>query len=63
MAETKYKPVRHDHEAFLRKARKRRRFEAAYRALATEYAMAGAMLAARARAGQGRDSADFSAIG
>ena len=51
MAETKYKPVRHDHQAFLRKARKRRGFQAAYQALATEYAVAGEMLAARARAG------------
>ena len=26
MAEIKYRPVRHDHEAFLKKARKRRGF-------------------------------------
>jgi DNA-binding XRE family transcriptional regulator len=51
MAETKYKPVRHDHVTFLRKARKRRGFQAAYQALAAEYAVAGEMLAARARAG------------
>ena len=51
MAETKYKPVRHDHDAFLKKAKKRRGFQAAYQALAVEYAVAGEMLAARARAG------------
>ena len=51
MAEIKYKPIRHDHDAFLKKARKRRGFRAAYQALAVEYAVASEMLAARARAG------------
>ena len=51
MAEIKYRPVRHDHDAFLRKARKRRGFKAAYDALAVEYAVANEMLAARSRAG------------
>ena len=51
MAEIKYRPVRHDHEAFLRKARKRHGFKAAYDALAVEYAVASEMLAARSRAG------------
>lgn len=51
MAEVKYRPVRHDHEAFLKKARKRRGFKAAYDALAIEYAVASEMLAARSRAG------------
>ena len=51
MAEIKYRPVRHDHAAFLRKARKRRGFKAAYDALAVEYAVANEMLAARSRAG------------
>src|SRR3989337_3553840 len=51
MAELKYQPVRHDHDAFLRKAGKRRGFKAAYEALAVEYAVANEMLAARARAG------------
>jgi len=51
MAEIKYKPIRHDHDAFLTKARKRRGFQAAYQALAVEYAVASEMLAARARAG------------
>ena len=51
MIETRYKPVRHDHDAFLKKARKRRGFRAAYEALAVEYAVANEMLAARSRAG------------
>jgi hypothetical protein len=44
MAEIKYRPVRHDHEAFLQKARKRRGFKAAYDALEVDYAVASAML-------------------
>ena len=51
MADLKYKPVRHDHSVFLKKAMKRRGFTKAYDALAVEYAIAGEMLAARARAG------------
>jgi DNA-binding XRE family transcriptional regulator len=51
MANLKYKPVPHDHAAFLRKAKKRRGFQAAYDALAVEYAIASQMLAARSRAG------------
>ena len=51
MAETKYKPIPHDHDAFLKKASKRRGFQIAYQALAVEYAVANEMLAARARAG------------
>ena len=51
MAEIKYQPVPHDHDAFLKKARKRRGFQAAYQALAIEYAVANEMLAERARAG------------
>ncbi len=51
MAETKYQPVLHDHKAFLRKAKKRPGFQAAYQALAVEYAVANEMLTARSRAG------------
>ena len=51
MAETKYKPIRHDHKAFLRKAKRRTGFQEAYQALAVEYEVANEMLAARARAG------------
>lgn len=51
MAELKYDPVRHDHEAFLEKALKRRGFRNAYGALEVEYALAREMLSARTRAG------------
>ena len=51
MADLKHKPVRHDHPAFLRKAKRRRGFKAAYDALAVEYTIANQMLAARSRAG------------
>ena len=51
MAETKYKPIRHNHKAFLRKAKMRSGFQEAYQALAVEYEVANEMLAARARAG------------
>jgi DNA-binding XRE family transcriptional regulator len=51
MANLKHKPVPHNHKAFLRKAKKRRGFQAAYDALAVEYAIANQMLAARSRAG------------
>lgn len=47
MAETKYKPIRHDHKAFLRKAKRRGGFQDAYRALAVEYEVVSEMLAAR----------------
>ncbi len=56
MADIKYQPVPHEHAAFLRKARKRRGFHAAYKALAVEYAVANEMLAARARAGLTQES-------
>ena len=51
MAEIKYQPVSHNHVAFLKKARKRRGFLSAYKALTVEYAVANEMLTARARAG------------
>jgi hypothetical protein len=50
MAEIKYRPVPHDRDAFLKKAQKRRGFQAAYQALAVEHAVANEMLAARSRA-------------
>jgi hypothetical protein len=46
MAEIKYKPIRHNHKAFLRKAEMRSGFQDAYRALAVEYEVASKMLAA-----------------
>jgi DNA-binding XRE family transcriptional regulator len=51
MPETKYKPIRHNHKAFLKKAKRRNGFQEAYQALAVEYEVANEMLAARARAG------------
>lgn len=56
MADLKYKPVPHDHAAFLAKARKRKGFAAAYDALDLEYQVAGQMLKARARAGLTQDA-------
>jgi len=51
MAELKYKPVPHDHEAFLKKAMKRKGFKQAYEQSAEEYALVRELLAARSRAG------------
>src|SRR3972149_3031777 len=51
MAELKYRPVRHDHKAFLAKASKRRGFRKAYDALEIEYVLARKMWSARPRAG------------
>ena len=56
MAELKYTPVRHDHKAFLAKARARKGFTEAYDALALEYQVAGQMLKARFRAGLTQDA-------
>lgn len=51
MADTKYQPIRHNHKAFLRKAKKRNGFQGAYQALSVEYDLATKMIAARASAG------------
>ncbi len=51
MAKIKYQPVAHDHEAFLRKALKRKEFRKAYEELEEEYALTREMLAARSRFG------------
>lgn len=56
MAELKYKPVHHDHKAFLARARARRGFTTAYDALDLEYRVAGQMLKARSRAGLTQDA-------
>jgi DNA-binding XRE family transcriptional regulator len=55
VAELKYKPVPHDHKAFMVKARTRKGFAEAYDALELEYAVAGQMLKARSRAGLTQD--------
>jgi DNA-binding XRE family transcriptional regulator len=56
MAELKYRPVPHDHAAFLAKARTRRGFSAAYDALELEYQVASQMIKARSRAGLTQDA-------
>ncbi|OOG43853.1 helix-turn-helix domain-containing protein [Polaromonas sp. A23] len=55
MTDLTYKPVHHDHKAFLDKARTRKGFTEAYDALALEYQVASQMLKARARAGLTQD--------
>lgn len=56
MAELKYKPVTHDHKAFVARARARKGFEAAYDSLELEYQVASQMLKARSRAGMTQDA-------
>ena len=51
MADIKYAPVEHDHQAFLAKARLRKGFTEAYDSLELEYRVADQLLKARARAG------------
>ncbi len=51
MADIKYKPVSHDHEAFLKKASKRKEFRKAYGDLEEEYRLTREMLAARSKFG------------
>lgn len=51
MAELKYQPVTHDHEAFINKAMKRKGFRKAYEDLEEEYTLVRQMLAARSQAG------------
>lgn len=56
MADTKFKPVKHNHEEFIAKARQRPGFEEAYRASELEYALANQMLKARTKAGLTQDN-------
>jgi len=51
MPDLKYKPVSHDHEKFLKKARKREGFSQAYDGLEEEYTLVREMLSARSKAG------------
>lgn len=55
MANLKYEPVVHDHQAFLARASKRKGFAEAFDALELEYQLANQMLRARARAGLTQD--------
>lgn len=50
-SEWKYEPVQHDHDTFLREARKRKGFSEKYEELKDEYDLIGQMLSARAKAG------------
>ena len=50
MADLKYKPVSHNHKAFIAKARARKGFTEAYDALELEYQITGQILKARSRA-------------
>ncbi len=56
MADLKYKPVSHDHEAFLKKASKRKGFRKAYEDLEEEYRLTREMLAARSKFGLTQES-------
>ena len=56
MADLNYKPVTHDHRAFLARAAKRKGFAEAYEALELEYQLASQMLKARSRAGLTQDA-------
>lgn len=56
MAELKHTPVRHEHESFLTRARKREGFSEAYEALELEYQVVSQLLRARARAGLTQDA-------
>jgi DNA-binding XRE family transcriptional regulator len=51
MDKVAYQPIPHDHEAFLKKALKRKEFRTTYEALEEEYRLAREMLAARTRMG------------
>jgi DNA-binding XRE family transcriptional regulator len=56
MADLEYKPLEHDHQAFLARASERKGFAEAYEALELEYQLAGQMLKARERAGLTQDA-------
>ncbi len=51
MADLKYRPVRHDHEKFLKRAGKRAGFKEAYQELEDKYALVRELLRARSKAG------------
>lgn len=51
MDELKYQPIPHEHEVFLKKAKRREGFRKVYEDLGEEYALIREMLAARSKAG------------
>lgn len=56
MADLKFNPVPHDHNAFIEKAKKREGFKKAYDDLEDEYALFKEMLTARARLGLSQEA-------
>ena len=56
MTDLKHTPVRHNHKAFLAKARTRKGFSKAYEALELEYHVINQLLKARTRAGLTQDA-------
>lgn len=56
MPELKFKPVPHDHTAFIEKAKQREGFKKAYDDLEEEYALVREMLAARSRVGLSQEA-------
>lgn len=55
MSAERYRPIAHDHDAFLERARRRDGFQDEYDALEAETLLARELLAARARAGMTQD--------
>ena len=56
MPELKFKPVAHNHTAFIEKAKQREGFKKAYDDLEGEYALVREMLAARSRVGLSQEA-------
>ncbi len=56
MANSQYKPVAHNHAAFIEKAKQRASFQKAYDELEEEYALVKEMLSARARVGLSQEA-------
>jgi len=56
MANLKYNPVAHDHQAFMARASNRKGFTETYEALELEYQLSNQMLKARSRAGLTQDA-------
>ena len=55
MADLKYAPKPHDHEAFLKEARTKKGFTEEYERLSEEFSLARELLRARAKAGMTQD--------
>ena len=57
MAELKFKPIPHNHDEFIARAKLKPGFSEAYQTLELEYALASQMLGARAKAGLSEEPA------